>query len=178
MPTGSAYVTTVDNSREARKCSTRSAPTRKPAAGGPGNARDRLGALDPALELNFPRWPLSARTGHDGQLANASAVRCSHARQHTFACQSRQEETVVGSALIGSTLNCPWLSCFLDNIPYGGVIRKQRQQRLAIRVSGRSWLGSYPETRQSLVSAYTEVTDDGFHRVQTMRRNDAQGNYI
>jgi hypothetical protein len=45
-------------------------------------------------------------------------------------------EAVVGSALITQNLKHSGLSSFLDNIPYRGVIWKQRQHRLAILVRG------------------------------------------
>jgi hypothetical protein len=110
-------------------------PTGQPALGRVG----RFGRKQPA------------DSGHHRQLPNPSAVRCSHTWQRTFARQSRQQEAVVGSALIRRNLNYSGLSPFLDNIPHRGVIRKQRQHRLAIPLKRRSCLVSYPETRESLV---------------------------
>jgi hypothetical protein len=49
-------------------------------------------------------------------------------------------EAVVGSALIGRTLNYSGLSSFLDNIPDWGVIRKQHQHRRAILVKGPAFV--------------------------------------
>jgi hypothetical protein len=94
-------------------------------------------------------------SGHDGQLANPTAVRCSHAWQHTFARQSRQQEGVAGLDLIGRNLNCSGLPRFLDNIPYRSVIRKQRRHRLTILVAIAGWLESYPETGELFVMLKT-----------------------
>jgi hypothetical protein len=68
---------------------------------------------------------------------------------------------VGGSGLIGTKLNDSGLSPFLDNIPYRGVIPKQRQHRLAILVKGRALVKTgggagwkvIQKTRESLVRA-------------------------
>jgi hypothetical protein len=99
----------------------------------------------------YVKLHITARSGHDGQLAHPSAVRCSPARQHTPARQSPSAGSCRRIGADREKLALFGLSSFLDNIPYRGVIRKQSQHRLVILVKGRSWLASYPKTTETLV---------------------------